>query len=334
MTAMHNPFSTICGHQLQVSALQVMSNSGAVPHALLFSGPEAVGKKVVARSFATALFQHFATSSQQVNHAELVTNASHPDLHWVIRDEEKKDISVDAVRELSSKLRLSPYYGGCAVAIIDDAHRLSLAACNALLMTLEEPNDNRFLILVTHSPHRLLETVLSRCQQINFGPLKKEEIGLLLSKIVGREDLSENELVSLKALAGESLSALFISNYFNSKSGLVENREELLQHLKNLGQLLDEIEGRFSSLFSKRQSSAELLDAAMMLSAYQDNADIFWAILYQKVRDKLSTQSGESSLAWSEFLSNAIECERMIKERNLNKELQLSSLFLSMPAAS
>ena len=123
----------------------------SLPQALLFSGPDKIGKRDFAVDFARGLAGESAVN---------------PDL--LILEPEKGVIGIKAARDLLNKLSLKPYAATCKVAVIDQAHTLNKEAQNCLLKFLEEPAENTYLILVTAFPFLLLDTVRSRLQKIRF----------------------------------------------------------------------------------------------------------------------------------------------------------------------
>jgi DNA polymerase-3 subunit delta' len=109
-----------------------------------------------------------------------VAAGSHPDLHLVRLLPGKKEIGIDLIRRLKRFVQMTAIAARRKVAIIDDAERLSVAAQNALLKTLEEPSGQALLVLVTSSAGALLPTVRSRCQRIVFRPLAEVDVAALL----------------------------------------------------------------------------------------------------------------------------------------------------------
>jgi DNA polymerase-3 subunit delta' len=155
----------IIGHQRQIKFLRKIVESGKIPHALLFSGQGKLGKKTVAFKVASWLLG-----------GNLET---HPDFILIESPGQKSDlaqIQIDQIRELSWRLSLKPMKADLIVGIIDDAHLMTKEAQNCFLKTLEEPKTNSLLILISQYPSFLLPTVLSRCQEIKFYPVRKEEI--------------------------------------------------------------------------------------------------------------------------------------------------------------
>lgn len=154
-----------------------------LPQALLFVGADAAGKTTCAQMLARRLLDHAGDL------------ATHPDYVALGRltDEktgkQKTQISVEQVRELTSRLGMSSFIGGRKVAFVEEADRLSLGAANALLKTLEEPKGNTHLILCASSVDVLPATIVSRCQIFRFETVARVQIADGLVKMgFGRDD--------------------------------------------------------------------------------------------------------------------------------------------------
>lgn len=150
-----------------------------INHAYLFSGPEQVGKFTLAKMFGRSL----VLGLKQVEVVEDIDPTASLDLLILEPEvEEKKGvvkrkaIPTEKIREVQNELSLYPYHGAKKVLVINDAHLLTIGAQNALLKTLEEPASTSMIILVTHEEGRLLSTIMSRCQKLNFSLVSDEQL--------------------------------------------------------------------------------------------------------------------------------------------------------------
>lgn len=154
------------------------ARQGRLPHALLFTGPQGLGKGHFARVFAQALLCDMpradGTACDECRACMLYAAGTHPDITLVAPEEQGKAIRIDQIRALAQSLALTPQYGSRRVVILEPADRLNSAAANGLLKTLEEPASGALLILITARPAALLPTIRSRCQTISFAPPARE----------------------------------------------------------------------------------------------------------------------------------------------------------------
>jgi DNA polymerase-3 subunit delta' len=206
------------GHQRTWARLAALVDADRLPHALLFLGPPGVGKALVAQRLAARLAcsGHPAPCGACPGCVQ-VTAGSHPDLRVVTapspgsrrEGRAKKEIGIDQARELKRFVALRAVSAPRKMAIVDDADRLSLAAQNALLKTLEEPPGQALLVLITASPGALLSTVRSRCHRVAFRPLTDAEVHAALAdaglaadeaaRLVARAEGSPGRALALRA---------------------------------------------------------------------------------------------------------------------------------------
>jgi DNA polymerase-3 subunit delta' len=181
------PWANVRGHDDIVAELRAILEHGRFPHALLFVGPEGVGKRTFAFALAQALFcernAEEALDPCGVCPSCLQVNAlSHPDLLLVQKPEDKHELPIKLIRELCLELGLKPMTGTRRIAIVDDADDLNEEAANAFLKTLEEPPDRAVLILIGTAAELQLDTVVSRCRVVRFRPLPEHELAAVLEE--------------------------------------------------------------------------------------------------------------------------------------------------------
>lgn len=334
----------IIGHEELVSQLASLISRDKVPHAILFSGPTAVGKRTTARAFASTLLAgHLPLSEAKKQELEAHSNfrffSYHPDLHLIDLGIDRKDISVDDIRELIRHLQLKPYYGKAKVAIIHDAHRMSLQASNALLTTLEAPTENTYLILISDSPHRLPPTILSRCQGIYFSTLPAVQIKSLIIHVLGEDLLTPAERDQLLALSPDSLNGLNLKQFVDSRHLTILDRTALRAHLveviKSSSRILQQLTAFFDQCPSPSDMALPYLSSLVSELSGNEKAAIPWHTLRQFFRCKLigdtaqdNNHTTSQTHLWATRLLLTLEAEQLINERNANSQLQFSSLFI------
>lgn len=314
--------SSIIGHKQQIENLLKMKERNQVPHALLFSGPKGIGKKTLARAFSAKLLGE--------NSDKLVEIGNHPDFHLLKKEAEKKEIIVDQVRELGSRLKLKPYQSDLSLALIDNAHELNLTAANALLMTLEEPPSHSHLILISDAPHKLPETIISRCQIVSFAPLDKEDLAELIKRVF---QISESKsLKSLVEICDGSLEALQVDHLIDPISFRLTDLEEAQKQLASISKRIKLLEDKISTLLSspKEEASKKAVEIASDLAAekteFKNSLQLIQTCLRKALRTNFDHKIGD-------LLLEAVQVEENITKLNLNPQLQLSSLLLAVANA-
>ncbi len=198
------PFSDIIGHRKQLESLARSLENDRLHHAYLFLGPEGVGKKAVALSLAMAIQcrEKAGDFCGCCDGCVRVRNGNHPDVRVVGPLPEKKEITIQQVRELERELNYRSFTGGKKIAVVDPASLMNYAAQNALLKTLEEPPKDSLLILVSTSVGGLLATLVSRCLRLSFAPLPAQEVASFLES---RKGWSREKAELLAAMSMGSL---------------------------------------------------------------------------------------------------------------------------------
>jgi DNA polymerase-3 subunit delta' len=169
-------FEHVLGQSRAKEFLTQAITGGRLPHALLLTGPEGIGKQVLALELARLLLCFERRACGRCPGCVQVEARSHPELHLVQKVADRRGILLEQVHELQQALALKPLESERQVAIIVDAHDLSLEAQDALLKTLEEPPRSSLLVLLTHRPEMLRSTIRSRCQTVRCERLSTDEL--------------------------------------------------------------------------------------------------------------------------------------------------------------
>ena len=185
-------FEEVAGQEHIVRTLKNALATGKIAHAYLFAGPRGTGKTTMAKLFAKALNCEHGIGCQcnECKNCVAITEGSHPD---VLELDAASNNGVDEIRELIDKVKYGTILGKYKVYIIDEVHMLSTGAFNALLKTLEEPPEHVIFILATTEPHKILPTILSRCQRYDFNKVSENDIKERLKAILVNEDVEYNE---------------------------------------------------------------------------------------------------------------------------------------------
>ena len=179
-------FDTVVGQEHITTTLKNAIDNNHLAQALLFCGPRGVGKTTCARILA-----------KMVNGFEDDDPATSLNIHEL---DAASNNSVDDIRNLVDQVRYAPQYGKYKIYIIDEVHMLSNSAFNAFLKTLEEPPSYAIFILATTEKHKIIPTILSRCQIFDFNRIQVQDIAVHLKKIAELEDIeSEEEALHLIA---------------------------------------------------------------------------------------------------------------------------------------
>ncbi|QOR34496.1 AAA family ATPase [Clostridium sp. 'deep sea'] len=207
------------GHQDVKNSLMHQIEAGRIGHAYLFVGTHGIGKKLVARAFASkVLCKDDLKTIQPLSCEERVQKAIHPDLR--IWQTEKKSFSVKEIRSWQKDLWLPPTLASYKVTIIDEAEKLTLQAQNALLKLLEEPPSNIVFILTCCDTSNILTTIQSRCRKVRFNNLKANSFEKILCSEITDDKLLKFLFYLTKGSPGQALS-------LNEKLDIKQVRDQL-----------------------------------------------------------------------------------------------------------
>src|SRR3954465_32474 len=187
-------FNTVVGQSHIPTTLKNAIRSQQLAHAFLFCGPRGVGKTTCARILAKTINCENPTADGEAcntcHSCKSFNEGTSLNIHEL---DAASNNSVDDIRTLVEQVRFAPQAGKYKVYIIDEVHMLSSAAFNAFLKTLEEPPPYAIFILATTEKHKILPTILSRCQIFDFKRITTQDTVLHLQKIAEKEGMVADE---------------------------------------------------------------------------------------------------------------------------------------------
>ena len=199
-------FASVVGQQSITSTLKNAIERGQLAHAYLFCGPRGVGKTTCARIFAKAINCMNPNGAEACNECESCRSFNEGRSLNIHELDAASNNSVDDIRSLIDQVRILPQIGKYSLFIIDEVHMLSQQAFNAFLKTLEEPPKHAVFILATTEKHKIIPTILSRCQVYDFNRIKIEDAVGYLKHIAQQEGVTYDEeslnLIAQKADGG------------------------------------------------------------------------------------------------------------------------------------
>lgn len=328
-------FDGVAGQKPIVKTLQNAVRQHRIAHAYLFCGPRGTGKTSIAKIFAKMLnceSEENAPCGKCHNCIEF-QNGSHPD---IIEIDAASNNGVEEVRNLIEKVKYAPIEGKYKVYIIDEVHMMSTGAFNALLKTIEEPPEHVIFIFATTEPHKVLPTIISRCQRFDFNKVSIADMVERLDYVLDQEHIHmEPEAVRLVATLSEggmrdALSILdqciayaqddITVNDVNTIYGITTPAEKgtLLSHVlnRNYAELTQQIETLSEQGTDIRRLTADLVDMLKdsLVYTYTEDVSLVQDIYLEVIRKILADVPAAKRLHMIDILMETLEKYRIASD--------------------
>lgn len=306
-----NTFDEVIGQNHITRTLSNQVMKGEISHAYLFSGSRGTGKTSVARIFARAVNCLSPVNGSPCYECEVCKALAETNNMDIIEIDAASNNRVDEVREIREKVKFLPTNGKYKVYIIDEVHMLTDSAFNALLKTLEEPPAHVVFILGTTEPHKLPQTILSRCLRFDFKLISPVELKKHLISIFNKEKINfEDEAVDLivSAAQGSVRDMLSIADAVVSLGGGVASYSNALSMLGATNQ--DKLFDFAAAIFEGNTGKAfEVIDEAIKGGI---NISVFAKDLTVHFRNLLVVKSSKNA---AEILSLPNETIKRMEEQ-------------------
>jgi DNA polymerase-3 subunit gamma/tau len=323
----------VAGQDHITNTLKSALQQGQVAHAFLFTGPRGVGKTTCARILARVLNCSNPTKDwEPCNTCEMCIAFQENASFNIFELDAASNNGVEHIRSLVEQVRYQPQYGKYKIYIIDEVHMLSSAAFNAFLKTLEEPPPFAKFILATTEKHKILPTILSRCQVYDFKRIKEKDIVKNLEKIAKQENIKADQealyLIAQKADGGMR-DALSIFDRITSYSGHEISYNDAVANLNVLDQ--DYYFKFIDSFLTENIQSAYLLFDQVLQSGF--DPDVFLDGIGSHLRNLLVCKHPqmqslfEGSETWKQKYieqANAIELSFIMSSLDLINEAEVN----------
>ena len=313
-------FGTLIGQDNIAKTLKNSIRSGQLAHAYLFCGPRGVGKTSTARIFAKTINCMSPTPDMEpCGHCESCVSFDEGRSYCIHELDAASNNGVEDIKQLMDKVRIPPQVGKYSVYIIDEVHMLSQAAFNAFLKTLEEPPAHAIFVLATTEKHKILPTILSRCQTYDFNRIGIEDIVRNLRGIAAKEgvEIGDEALHVIAAKAdGAMRDALTLFDQSVAFCGKNISYEEVIS---NLNVLDYDYYFRLIDYFKARDHVGALLLFDEVLSK-GFNSLYFISGLSRHIRDLIVSKSASAA--------PLIELPESLKKRYEEQAAGLSLGFL------
>jgi DNA polymerase-3 subunit delta' len=302
------------GHKKQKEVLEKLAKGKNIPHALLFSGAEKIGKKEVAIDFVKSIFcEKNKGFCGECYSCRTIDSSNFPDLSII--EPKDRNIEIEEVRDLQNRLSLKSYNNSLKVGIINDAHLMRKDAQNALLKTLEEPKGDTVLILITSYPQMLLGTIRSRLEEIKFSVVSRKEI--------------EDHLIALGSNTEKAKEiALISSGQIGKAIEFFKDEDKLSFFNKAVKDIVSlahsEMYKRFDFAKEFKENQDEIVDVLDVWERFMRREILL------KVYGNKGSLENYSLKKIKEIIDELEKTKYLIENTNVNKKLALENLLITL----
>lgn len=325
-----NTFKDIAGQSGIVEHLQNAIKLNKSSHAYIFSGEAGMGKKMIARVFAMTLQceEGGTEPCMQCKSCKQSLSMNQPDIKWV-RHEKPSSISVEEIREqINSDIQIKPYSSPRKIYIVDEAEKMTQAAQNALLKTIEEPPAYGVIILLTTNTSMLLPTIQSRCVELAMKAVPKDDIK---RHLIYEEKIPEAQAEMAAVFAGGNLGKAI---KLATSDDFINLKEDVLSVIKNIenmtvaevGDYIKKTEGYKLEIDDYLDLMRVWYRDVLMYKVSKNVAEIIFKDEYKEI----SHQASKLSYNGLEIILEAIDKVKIRLKSNVNYELTIELLYLTI----
>lgn len=323
-------FSEIVGHEQIKEHMQAAIRDKKPFHAYLFQGEEGVGKEALARTFAAGLQCQSESTDKPCKECvscRQMESGNQPDVIWVTR--EKASLGVDEIREqLCNTMDIKPFSGSYKIYLVPEAEKMTEAAQNALLKTIEEPPEYGIVILMTSNISALLPTIQSRCLTMEFRPLSTAVVESFVKEHCQVPDYQA------RASAAFAQGNLGKAMRYAKSEDFIERKDHIISLLRHVEQMdLSEMLAVIKDLGTRKDEVRDYID--LMVLWYRDVL-LFKAtkdinqLLFQDEASYISREASHRSYEKIEEILQAFEKAKVRLRANVNFDITMELMLLTL----